>query len=152
MKTERTVVLTRVFDAPRERVYAMWTQAQHLQQWFAPRGFTVPTCETDPKPGGTFRLCMRAPDGDEYWVRGVFRELERPARVVIFCVADDEDGNLSLEETIEATFTEKNGKTTLSLKATASGSSERARFMLGGMEEGWHQTVDRLPSALDSGS
>src|SRR6516225_9556364 len=111
MKKERTVVLTRVFDAPRELVYAAWTQAEHLKQWFAPRGFAVPTCETDPRPGGTFRLCMRAPDGAEYWVRGVFRELERPSRVVIFCVADDEDGNLSLEETIEASFTEQGGKT-----------------------------------------
>jgi uncharacterized protein YndB with AHSA1/START domain len=148
MKKERTVVLTRVFDAPRELVYAAWTQAEHLKQWFAPRGFAVPTCETDPRPGGTFRLCMRAPDGAEYWVRGVFRELERPSRVVIFCVADDEDGNLSLEETIEASFTEQGGKTKLSLKAVASGSSARARDMLEGMEKGWHQTVERLPSAL----
>jgi len=149
MKTERTVVLTRLFDAPRERLFAAWTRAEHLRHWFGPRGFTIPSCEADARPGGVLRLCMRSPDGKDYWVRGVFRELEPPARVLIYCVADDEDGNLSLEETIEATFVEHGGGTKLSLKATASGSSARARAMLEGMEEGWHQTVDRLPSALD---
>ena len=149
MKTERTVTLTRVFDAPRERLFAAWTRAEHLQHWFAPRGFTIPSCEADPRPGGLLRLCMRSPDGKDFWVRGVFRELVAPERVLIYCVADDEDGNLSLEETIDVTLAEHGSSgTRLSLRATASGSTPRARSMLEGMEPGWHQTVDRLGSHL----
>ena len=69
---QHTVALTRVFDAPRERVFECWTRAEHLQHWFGPNGFTIHSCETDPRPGGVFKLCMRAPDGKDYWVRGRF--------------------------------------------------------------------------------
>ena len=121
MKTEVTVTLTRVFDVPRERLYAAWTRAEHLKHWFGPRGFSIPSCEADPRPGGLLRLCMRSPDGKDFWVRGVFRELVAPERVLIYCVADDKDGNLSLEETIDVTLTEHSSGTRLSLRATASG-------------------------------
>ena len=149
MKIERIVMLSRVFEAPRERVFAAWTRAEHLAHWFGPRGFTVPACEADPRAGGEIKLCMRSPQGEDFWVRGVFRELVAPERVLIWCVADDEAGNLAIEETIEARFTEEAGRTRLSLRATASGSSERARAMLEGMEPGWHQTIDRLGSHVD---
>src|SRR6202007_439781 len=72
---ERTVAITRLFDAPRERVFAAWTQPEHLARWFGPMRFTVPSCEIDPRPGGVFRVCVRSPKGHDFWVRGVFREL-----------------------------------------------------------------------------
>jgi uncharacterized protein YndB with AHSA1/START domain len=97
MKSEVTVTLTRVFDSPREKLYAAWTRAEHLKHWFGPRGFTVPSCEADPRPGGVLRFCMRSPDGKDFWVRGEFRELVAPQRVLIHCVADDEEGNPTLE-------------------------------------------------------
>jgi uncharacterized protein YndB with AHSA1/START domain len=75
---ERTVELTRVFDAPPERVFAAWTDPRHLARWFGPRGFTVHSCEVEARPGGLFRLCSRSPDGKDYWVRGVYRELLPP--------------------------------------------------------------------------
>lgn len=59
---QHTVALTRVFEC--------WTRAEHLQHWFGPKGFTIHSCEADPRPGGVFKLCMRAPDGKDYWVRG----------------------------------------------------------------------------------
>ena len=77
---EKTVDLTRVFQAPRERVFECWTRAEHLQHWFGPKGFTIHSCETDARPGGVFKLCMRAPDGKDYWVRGEFREVAAPSR------------------------------------------------------------------------
>ena len=149
MKSERIVTLTRRFRAPRERVFAAWTRAEHLAHWFGPRGFTVPSCEADARAGGALRVCMRSPQGDEFWVRGVFREFVPPERVLIWCVADDEAGDLALEETIDARFAEDADGTLLSLRASASGSSERARAMLEGMEPGWHQTIDRLGSHVD---
>jgi uncharacterized protein YndB with AHSA1/START domain len=149
VKSERIVTLTRLFRAPRERVFAAWTRAEHLAHWFGPRGFTVPSCEADPRPGGALRVCMRSPRGEEFWVRGVFREFVPPERVLIWCVADDEAGDLALEETIDARFAEEASGTVLSLRASASGSSARARAMLEGMEPGWHQTIDRLGSHVD---
>jgi uncharacterized protein YndB with AHSA1/START domain len=145
---ERTVVLTRVFDAPRSRVFEAWTRAEHLTHWFGPRGFTIHSCETDPRPGGVFRLCMRAKDGKDYWVRGEFREVAPPARLVIHCTADDHTGVARLEETIDVTFTEERGRTTVALNASARGPSEEAAAMLKGMDKGWAQTVERLHSHL----
>lgn len=141
---ERTVEITRVFDAPRERVFAAWTTAEHLAHWFGPKGFTVPSCEADPRPGGAFRLVMRSPDGKEYRVRGSYREVVAPERLVIECTADDDKGIARLEEVINVTFAEHAGKTTLTVHATASGPSAEAAAMLEGMPKGWAQTVDRL--------
>ena len=141
---EHTVALTRVFEAPRSRVFDCWTRAEHVSHWFAPKGFTIHSCETDPRPGGVFKFCMRAPDGDEYWVRGTYREVTTPSHLVIDCAADDPKGVERLQEVIDVTFTESGGKTTVSLNATARGPSDEAAAMLRGMDKGWAQTVDRL--------
>jgi len=141
---EHTVALTRVFDAPRSRVFDCWTRAEHISHWFAPKGFTIHSCEADPRPGGIFKFCMRAPDGDEYWVRGTYREVTAPSHLVIDCAADDPKGVERLQEVIDVTFTESGGRTTVSLNAIARGPSDEAAAMLRGMDKGWAQTVDRL--------
>ena len=145
---EHTVALTRVFDAPRSRVFDCWTRAEHLQHWFGPKGFTIHSCEADPRPGGTFKLCMRSPDGKDYWVRGEYREVRAPERLVISSALDDEKGVERLLELIDVTFTESGGKTTVAVHAVASGSSDEAAAMLKGMDKGWAQTVDRLGAHL----
>ncbi len=145
---QRTVKVTRVFDAPREQVFAAWTKGEHLMRWFGPKGFTVPSCEADPRPGGVFRLVMRSPDGKDYRVSGSYREVVAPERLVIACTADDDKGIARLEEVINVTFTERAGKTTLTVHATASGPSAEAAAMLKGMPKGWAQTVDRLGAHL----
>lgn len=146
--TQRTVELTRVFAAPRERVFAAWTRAEQLACWFSPKGFTIPSCEADPRPGGVFRLVMRSPEGKNYAVRGSYREVVAPERLVIECTADDAQGIARLEEVINVTFTERAGKTTVTVHAVASGPSAEAVPMLDGMAQGWAQTVDRLGAHL----
>lgn len=145
---QRTVAITRIFDAPREQVFAAWTRAEHLTHWFGPRNFTVSSCEADPRPGGVFRLCIRSPQGKDYWVRGVYREVVAPERLVIACTADDDKGIARLEEVISVTFTEQRGKTKLMLHATAGGPTAEAAAMLEGMPKGWAQTVERLNTHL----
>ena len=149
---ESIVQLTRSFPVSREKVFAAWTEARHLSHWFGPRGFTIHSCETDPRPGGSFRLCMRSPQGQDYWVRGVFRELQPPERLVIACTADDEKGVPQLEEVIDVTFAECDGGTELRLHAAARGASPKAARMLEGMQTGWAQTVARLDAHLKPGS
>ena len=145
---ERTVNLTRVFDAPRSRVFDCWTQAEHLQHWFGPKGYTIHSAHTDARPGGVFRLCMRTPDGTDHWVRGQFGEVDAPNHLIITCTADDAKGVAALHEVIDVTFTESQGRTTVVLKAVASGASDEAAAMLKGMDKGWAQTVDRLGTHL----
>jgi uncharacterized protein YndB with AHSA1/START domain len=148
---ESVVRMTRVFEAPREAVFAAWTHAKHLVHWFGPKGFTIHSCEADPRPGGTFRLCLRSPRGQDYWVRGVYREVLAPERVVIACKAEDEHGIERLEEIIDVTLVEQGGRTELRLHATARGATPEAVPMLDGMQKGWAQTVSRLDSHLKPG-
>ncbi len=143
-----TVAITRVFDAPRARVFAAWTQAEHLAGWFGPKSFTVPVCEADPRPGGAIRVCFRSPEGRDFWVRGVYREVLPPERLVIACTAGDDQGAARLEEVIDVSFAEHDGRTTLALHVTASGVSDEAAVMLEGMHETWARTVKRLGSHL----
>lgn len=141
---EHTVAVTRVFDAPRERVFAAWTQAAQLAHWFGPKGFSVHSCEADARPGGLFRLCMRSPQGEDYWVRGSYREVAAPERLIIQCTADDAHGVQRLEETITVHLAAEGDRTRLTLRATATGAGSEAAAMLRGMEQGWSETLDRL--------
>ena len=145
---ERTVELTRVLDAPRERVFVAWTEPRHLARWFGPSGYTVHSCQAEPRPGGIFRLCTRSPEGKDYWVRGVYQELEPPGRLVIVSTADDEHGQPALEERVEVTLVDEDGRTRLVLRASAAGAGAQAAWMLRGMGQMWNQTVGKLHAHL----
>lgn len=92
---------------------------------------------------------MRSPDGRDYWVRGTYREVLPPERLVIDCAADDDKGVEHLQEVIEVRFHAQGGATRLVLNATASGQSPEAARMLAGMKQGWDSTLDRLGGSLE---
>jgi uncharacterized protein YndB with AHSA1/START domain len=145
---EKKVVVSRFFDAPRSRVFEAWTRAEHLPHWFGPAGFTVHSCEADARAGGVFRLCLRSPDGRDFWVRGEYREVMVPERLVIACTADDEKGIERLRETIQVTFAEEDGRTKLTVNVVASGATHRAAALMEGMDKMWADTVHRLNGHL----
>jgi uncharacterized protein YndB with AHSA1/START domain len=147
--TERTITITRMLAAPRERVFEAWTQARHLEGWFAPKGFTLHSCEADARPDGVFRMCMRSPDGKDYWVRGAFREARLPERVVISCTLHDEHGVPQIDELIDVKLAEEDGQTRLDLLTKCSGRGEGATRMLEGMPKGWSQTLSRLQTQFN---
>src|SRR5437879_6953424 len=91
------VRITRIIDAPRARVFKMWTDPKHLAQWWGPKGFTNPVCELDLRVGGALRIVMRAPDGVDYPMGGLFREIVEPERLVFTATAEDDAGNPLLE-------------------------------------------------------
>ena len=148
MKDPESVVMTRIIDAPRSRVFEAWTRAEHLAHWFGPAGFTVHSCEADARAGGVFRVCLRSPQGRDYWVRGEYREVAAPERLVIACAADDEQGLERLREPIQVTFAEEAGRTKLTVDVAASGPTPRAAELMEGMDQMWADTVHRLDGHL----
>jgi uncharacterized protein YndB with AHSA1/START domain len=141
---ERSVTITRVLDAPRDLVFRLWTEREHMAQWWGPRGFTNPVCELDVRVGGAIRIDMRAPDGTVYPMTGTFREISPPARLVFEAVAEDHDGNALLRSLTTVTFADEGGKTRLTVHADAVGLSPLAPQMLAGMEAGWTQSLEKL--------
>ena len=91
-KEGHELVLTRVFDAPRELVFKAWTDAKRVAQWWGPHQFTNPVCELDARPGGAIRIHMRGPDGTVYPMTGVYQEVVEPERIVFTSAALDAAG------------------------------------------------------------
>ncbi len=143
------LVITRVFDAPRELVFKAWTDPKHMAQWWGPKGFTNPVCELDARPGGAIRIDMRGPDGVVYPMKGVFHEIVEPERLVFTSTAfEDEEGNPKLQVLNTITFAEQGGKTKLTLQAVVVRSAPEVAAALAGMEEGWKQSLDKLAEWL----
>src|SRR5437764_14491833 len=78
----KELVIERVFDAPRERVFDVFTQPEHVQKWWGPAMVGIPIAEFDARPGGKIFIAERAPDGATVYIAGVVREIERPSRIV----------------------------------------------------------------------
>jgi uncharacterized protein YndB with AHSA1/START domain len=140
----RELVITRIFDAPRSLVFKMWTDSEHMAQWWGPRGFTNPVCDMDVRPGGAIRIVMRGPGGTDYPMTGVFHEVVAPERLIFTTALDDADGNRVLEAHNTVTFAEHGGKTTLTVRARIIKATAAAAPMLAGMEAGWGQSLERL--------
>src|SRR5262245_55581307 len=115
----RELTLTRVFDAPRQLVFRMWTEPTHMARWWGPRDFTNPVCELDVRVGGAIRIHMRAPDGTVHPMTGTFREIVPPERLVFDAVAEDSAGNPLLEAHTIVTFEDDAGRTRLAVQARA---------------------------------
>jgi len=79
---ERELTIRRTFDAPRALVFRVWTEPQHLAQWSCPRGFTMIENRGELRVGGAFSACMRSPEGSDHRLRGVYREIVAPERLV----------------------------------------------------------------------
>lgn len=147
---DRELVITRVFDAPRNLVFQAWTDPQRLQRWWGPAKFTNPVCELDLRPGGAIRIHMRAPDGVIYPMAGVFQEIVEPERLVFTSAALDDKGSPIFEILNTVTFAEHSGKTKLTLQARVVMRTAEAARYLPGMEQGWNMSLDRLAREVES--
>ena len=143
--SDRELVLTRIFDAPRSLVFKAWTEPQHLARWWGPRGFSVVSCEMDPRTGGSYRFHMRGPDGNDHWPQGVFREITEPERFVASWCWTDADGKPRQPETVlTVTFDAIGDQTKLTLHQSVF-ESVTARDAHG---EGWGSSLDCLAEYL----
>jgi uncharacterized protein YndB with AHSA1/START domain len=90
--------IVELFDATSERIFKAWTNREDFVSWYGPEGFTVPFCEMDVKVGGTWRACIRSPQGEEYWMQGKYIEITSPSRLAF--TYEDGSGKPILGETI----------------------------------------------------
>jgi len=140
----KTMITTRVFDAPREIVFRAWTDPERLKRWWGPKGFTNPVCEVEVRPGGAIRIDMRAPNGIVYPMTGVFHEIVVPERLVFTSFALDQNGEPLFEILNTVTLADEGGKTKLTVHAIVSKAKAEAAPHLAGMELGWSMSLDRL--------
>lgn len=138
------LVITRLFDAPRDLMFRMWTDVRHAMHWWGPRNYPAVHMEMDVRPGGKWRHCLRAiSDGRELWQRGEFREVTAPERLV-FTFAWEEDGKPGQDMLVTVTFTDENGKTRMTFHhAPFQSIGERD-----GHTVGWNSAFDRLDAQL----
>jgi uncharacterized protein YndB with AHSA1/START domain len=143
--SDREVVMTRVFDAPRTLVFDAWTKPEHVRQWMlGPDGWTMPVCEIDFRPGGEWHFVWRREDGSEMSMRGVYREIVRPERVV----HTESWGNDWPDTLNTLLLTEENGKTTTTITILYPSKEARDAAMQTGMADGASMTFDRLAQFL----
>lgn len=135
------VVMTREIDAPRRLVWEAWTSPEHVPQWMlGPGDWTMPVCEIDLRPGGAWHFVWRKPNGTEMEMRGAYREVAPPERLV-----STERWGPEWPETINTlVLTERAGRTTISLTVLYPSKQARDEAMKTGMEEGATQSFERL--------
>lgn len=146
LPSDREVMMTRVFDAPRHLVYEAFSKPELLKQWFGPRGHSLVVCEVDHRVGGGFRFVLRGPNGKEMGMRGVYRELAPPDRSVHMESFDDFPG----EARVTTVFTEQDGKTIMTVTVLSPSKEVRDAVLQSGMEHGAAETYDRLAELLAS--
>jgi uncharacterized protein YndB with AHSA1/START domain len=149
LPSDREIVLSRVFDAPRRLVFEACTRPEHVAQWWGPRGTTLSVCEIDLRPGGGWRFVLRGPDGQDHPFKGVYREVVPPERVVSTFVYDVE-GLRDFEAVETLTLAEHGGKTTLTVTVLHQTKESRDGQLRSGMEAGAAQSYDRLAELLET--
>ena len=140
----RTMIGTRIYDAPRELVWQAWTDPKHLAQWWGPDGFTTTTSAFEQRPGGVWRFVMHGPDGRDYQNRITFDEIVKPERIVYRHGGGGEDVE-PVQFKVTVTFEELGGKTRLTMRGVFPSAAERDRVIKEyGADKGLVQTLARL--------
>lgn len=155
----KALVITRIFDAPREIVWKTWTEPDVFKVWWGPRGFTTPVSLMDLRVEGETFSCMRAPDGQDFCSKGVYLEIIEMERLVMTDSFVDKEGNpvsptdygfsagFPTEMQIEVILVGEDGKTRLTLKH--SDISKLTEEELKDMQQGWDESLDKLVEYLE---
>jgi len=156
-ETERMVV-TRIFDAPRELVWKAWTDPKYVMQWWGPKGFTSPSCEIDFRVGGKFLWCMKTPEGQVGWNGGEYHEIVPYEKIVFSMYFSDSKGNKleaaelgieheAIEDAYDVVLFEDlgNGQT----KLTFLGNDTMRDALESGQLEGWKETLEKVAAVVE---
>lgn len=147
--SDRELVLTRLIDAPREKLYRAWTEPSLLKQWFAPLPYTTPQAELDVRPGGSNMVVMRGPDGKDLPHRGTYLEVVPNERIVVtdaFTRAWEPSEKPFM--TLILTFENEGGKTRYTARALHWTVADRTAHEQMGFHEGWGKCTDQLEALV----
>lgn len=137
---DREVVITRVFDAPAKLLFEAYSQPEHLQQWYGPKGFSLPLCVVDFRVGGGYRFGMRGPDGTDFPpFGGEYLEIVPNERIVHTNGWDDDE-----KFVVTVTFAERNGRTTLTIHTLFASVAQKNQHVGMGYVGGVGEGLDRL--------
>ncbi len=158
VESDKVLVLERVFDAPRDLVFKMFKEPEHLKRWWGPRGWELPVCNVDFRPGGVWHYCMKCVDqnqgefyGMESWGKAVYKDINEPETIVYTDYFSDAEGNENeampaTEVTME--FIDLDGKTKLVSRSEYVSAEALKSVMDMGMLQGISETWDRLEEQL----
>jgi uncharacterized protein YndB with AHSA1/START domain len=142
--SQRELVITRIFDAPRALVYKAWTEPAHIAQWLVPHGFLSLHNEGELRPGGGWRSCMRSPQGDDLWLGGSYREVIENELLVFTHAWDDAEGKPGHETLVTVRLEDHGGKTRMTFRQAFFTSVQERD----GHRGGWSECFDRLTEHL----
>ena len=144
-ESNHELMLTRLIDAPREKLFRAWTEPALLKQWFAPLPYTTPVVELDVRPGGSSLVVMLSPDGQEIPNRGVYLDVVKDERLV-FTDAYTKAWEPSLKPmmTVILTFEDEDGKTRYTARVRHWTAADRETHEKMGFHEGWGRCADQL--------
>jgi uncharacterized protein YndB with AHSA1/START domain len=146
------LTLTRVFDAPRELVFEVFSTCEYLNHWWGTRQWPISYCKMDFRPGGTWHYCLQGPNkGDESWGLTTYREIVKPQRIVYTDVFADKDSNPAKgmpEMLITLTFDKQGARTKLTSVTKFASLQELDNIIKLGALEGFNETWDRLDEYL----
>ena len=149
MSADRELVLTRLINAPRAKVYRAWTDPELLKQWFAPKPYTTPIVEIDVRPGGSAYFVMRGPDGKDLPNRGVYLEVVPNEKLVstdAYAAAWEPSEKPFM--TLILTFEDEGGKTRYTARVRHWTVADREAHEKMGFHEGWGLCTDQLEALV----
>jgi uncharacterized protein YndB with AHSA1/START domain len=161
-KPSKDFVISRIVNAPRDLVWKAWTERDRIMQWFGPKGFTMTHAKLDLRPGGMLHYRLQTPDGKEMWGKFVYRDIEKPKRLVWVNSFSDEKAGLTrhpfskdawpLQMLTTVTFEEQRGKTTITVRWSPISPTEAEQKTfdsnLEGMKMGWTGTFEQFEEYL----
>ncbi|NJD22337.1 MAG: SRPBCC domain-containing protein [Melioribacter sp.] len=155
--TDKELIITRIFNAPRKLVWKAWTEPEHLMRWWGPKNFTCPVCKIDFRIGGKYHSCMKSAEGQEYWSTGTYKEIIPLERIVCTDSFADEKGNAvpasyygmpgddwPMELTVTITFEDLGNKTKMTLTHVGIPAGQM-KEMTGAS---WNESFDKLADSL----
>src|SRR5271166_4966183 len=141
------LVISRTFAAPRALAFKAWSSAEHIKRWFSPEGYSVPEAKIDFRPGGVCDICMRSPDGRDFWTRGVYDEISPPERLA-FTAGVLVDGERRFTVYTTVTFEAEGHGTRLTVRQAYDIHDPEFLSSVDGAYEGWRTTLDKLEREL----
>jgi uncharacterized protein YndB with AHSA1/START domain len=144
--SEREIVITRIFNAPRTVVFEAWTKTEHVAQWWDPNRIPLAVCEIDLRPNGTFRFVNQGPDGVTHPFTGTYREIAAPARLVFTTRSPS-----GAESVGTLVFNEHDGQTTLTMTIACASRADRDALLEMRVDVGTTRTLDNLDEYLQRG-